>query len=480
MKIPKLVSNSAIYAVFNVLQRALNFFLLPLYTVYLSPEDYGVTNVLVAACALLTFLLTFSIQAASARFHYKYSKNQKIVKQIWGSNLVFVLLNSCIWVTFFCIFYDYSIYFLIGDEISFYPYSLLAILNCSFSPIYLYFQIYLQTIQRAKFYVINNLLFFLCQLTLTIYFVVGWELKALGVISAQLIVNFVFAIYAIWALRRFVTYKFSLKILRRSLSYSVPLIPHNLSGWLTNMLDRIFINRIVDIANVGLYSVSNQIGSIVNIIGLSINQAYVPYFFQNHTTNSGRKKLVNTADLGILFLLLVGLFIAYFAQEIVYFMTSIKYYSVWPAIVILVAANLFDCIYRFYVMVLFLEKTIRLSIITISCSLFTCALNYLLITLFGYIGAAITYVIVQFSESVLVCIYSRKIRPDIKFNSILHYSEIFISLLFLVITLLLVKKCNIENRIIIKLISYCLLAFTLFFLNHNNIAKLYKMYVTKK
>ena len=472
MKIPKIAKNTAIYSIFNILQRALNFFLLPLYTMYLTPEDYGITNVLGSACALLTFLLTFSLQASSSRFHYKYSKNKNLVKQIWGSNQLFVLCNSLFWVVFFCVFYKYTLIYLIGDDIPFYPYALIAILNCSFSPIYLYFQTYLQTTQQAKFYVINNLSFFLTQFALTLYFVVGLHWKAFGVITAQLVVNIVFGVYAIISLRKYITYKFSTKILVRSLRYSVPLIPHNLSGWLNGMLDRIFINRIVDIANVGLYSVGFQIGSIVNILGLSINQAYTPYFYQNHATEDGKRRIGLITDLGLLCVTLIALFVAYFSQEVVYYMTSPQYHSVWPAIVILVAANMFDCIYKFYVAVLFLEKTTLLSVISITCSSFTCTLNFILINYYGYIGAAFTYAIVQFLVSIVVCIYAHKLRPDIPFRFALHYLEIALSLVIMVATVYIACDMDLRYRIFVKLSSYILVAVLLSLANYKSIKKI--------
>lgn len=116
-KIPKIIQNSAIYIIFNVLQRAINFFLLPLYTVYLTPEDYGTINVLTSTAALLTFLLTFSVQSASSRFHYKYKRSDSIIKTIWGSNLIFIIINSLFWSILVIVGYNYSLKYLIGDEI---------------------------------------------------------------------------------------------------------------------------------------------------------------------------------------------------------------------------------------------------------------------------------------------------------------------------------------------------------------------------
>lgn len=468
--IPKIASNSAVYVVFNVIQKTLNFFLLPLYTIYLTPDDYGITNVLLSVSSLLTILLTFSLQAASARFHYKYKES--ISNIIWGSNYIFIIVNSLFWTAIACLFYDHSVKYLVGDNIAFYPYALIGILNCCFSPIYLYFQTYLQTTQRAKFYVSNSTAFFVMQLLLTIYFVVVLHWKAFGVLLAQLIVNFFFAIYAVISLKRYITYKFSFTVLKKSLNYSVPLIPHNLSGWLNGMLDRVFINRLVNLASVGLYSVGYQVGGVISLIATGVNQAYVPYFFENHNSRGGRNKILIFTDIGILVILVIALVLIYFSQEVIYIMTDSQYHSVWPIIVVLSAGHMFDCIYKFYVSVLFLDNTKQLSVISILCALATCALNVILIKTIGYFGAAFSFLIVQFVTSVCVCFYARKLRPDLSFNMILHYLEVLISIILAVIVLYFTQNFNAWIKVFAKTIGLSATLYLLFLANSKQIKKI--------
>ncbi len=470
IKIPKTASNSAIYVTFNVLQKALNFFLLPLYTIYLTPEDYGITNVLLSVSSLLTVLLTFSLQSASARFHYQYKEETS--KLIWGSNYIFIIFNSFFWTVVVCLFYKYSLKFLIGDDISFFPYALLGILNCCFAPIYLYFQTYLQTTQRAKFFVLNSSLYFALQLGLTILFVVFFNWRALGVLLAQLIVNVAFAFYAIISLRKYITYRFSRIVLKKSLGYAVPLLPHNLSGWLSGMLDRIFINRIVNLASVGLYSIGSQIGTVTSLISMGINQAYVPFFFANHSSLEGKKKIELFSDLGIGLVLIISLFLVYFAPEILYLMTDAKYHSVWPVIIIVVLGNMFDCIYKFTVSVLFLDNTKQLSLITISCSLLTCLLNVVLITSVGYIGAAVSFAIVQFLICIVVCVYAKKLRPDINFKVRLYFLEVIVSFLVAFTVVYTTAPSAIESRFAFKIPLFLISSVLLLFLNKDSFIRL--------
>ncbi len=472
--LPKIARNSAIYVVFNVLQKALNFLLLPLYTIYLTPDDYGIINVLLSVSSLLTVLLTFSLQSASARFHYKYSEST--TKLIWGSNYFFIIFNSLFWTSLVCLSYNFSLRYLIGDEIVFYPYALIGILNCCFAPIYLYFQTYLQTTQRAKFFVANSFSYFSIQLILTITFVVFFRWKALGVLLAQLFVNVAFALYAVISLKKYITYRFSWVVLKKSLGYSVPLTPHNLSGWLSGMLDRIFINRLVNLASVGLYSIGFQIGSVVNLISMGVNQAYVPFFFANHSTESGRKKIEIISDLGILLILIISLLLSIFSQEILSIMTDSKYHMVWPVIIVICIGHVFDCIYKYNVSVLFLENTKQLSMITLSCAVITCLLNIFLISHIGYIGAAVSFAIVQFLISLVVCTYAKKIRPDIKFKTFRYFCEVTGTFLFVIVMLILTEAYPLWQKILIKVGGALFSIVILTLVNIKSIKEIIKIY----
>ena len=46
------------------------------------------------------------------------------------------------------------------------------------------------------------------------------------------------------------------------------------------MLDRILLNKLIGIQQVGLYGVANQFGNILNLFTSSINQAFTPWLYQ--------------------------------------------------------------------------------------------------------------------------------------------------------------------------------------------------------
>ena len=69
-QITKLGKQSAIYGLGGLVSRILAVLLLPLYTSYLSTDDYGKIETLVAATAVLTILLQLGITSAFFRFYF--------------------------------------------------------------------------------------------------------------------------------------------------------------------------------------------------------------------------------------------------------------------------------------------------------------------------------------------------------------------------------------------------------------------------
>ena len=94
MQIPKLLKNSSIYTLVMVLQKGIGFFMLPLYTAYLTPTDYGIQAVVTSVSSFLSVFVTLGLDAAAQRFYYKYKAGEIEIKKIYGPVAVAILLNA--------------------------------------------------------------------------------------------------------------------------------------------------------------------------------------------------------------------------------------------------------------------------------------------------------------------------------------------------------------------------------------------------
>ena len=89
----KLASQTAIYGLSSVVGRLLNYLLVPLYTRYFLPPEYGVVTELYAYVAFLVVMLTYGMETAFFRF----SKKEETTK-VYSTTLISLLISSVVFV----------------------------------------------------------------------------------------------------------------------------------------------------------------------------------------------------------------------------------------------------------------------------------------------------------------------------------------------------------------------------------------------
>lgn len=424
MKINKLLKNSIIYGVINVLQKGILFFLLPLYTAYLSPSDYGVLSVIVSVSSFISIFIILGLDGAATRFYYK-NKDLDYAKYLWGSITTFILISSLLVGGSFILLHKLILDPFMG-EIDFYPFVFLGIINAILSPLYLFFQTYLQTKQDGVYYGINSISYFALQITLIVVFLTIFELGIIGILLANVCTSLAFFIYVIIAY--FPKIKFGLKcyILQPAFKYSFPLVPHSLAAWSTGMIDKLFLNDISGKAETGLYSVAQQFGALVGVAGTSINKAYAPWFFEKESQGeNGIKQITMTGEMITIAICFVSLLVSLFSREILQIMVAESFNGVWIIIPLLAFSNAFQTLYYLFVNIVFLENTNLVFIITVTSAAINVVLNIIFIPLWGMYGAAMACFLSILSRSLMAFFISRRINKFIRFNAFKLYAIIF-------------------------------------------------------
>src|SRR6185295_45436 len=88
----RLARNTMIYGVGEVLNRFMSFLLLPLFTSYLSPTDYGIASLLGLLAFLLTPVFSLGFGAAMGAFYFEGNQQERKETTIWTA--FFLLLLS--------------------------------------------------------------------------------------------------------------------------------------------------------------------------------------------------------------------------------------------------------------------------------------------------------------------------------------------------------------------------------------------------
>ncbi|MGP1991706.1 lipopolysaccharide biosynthesis protein [Zobellia laminariae] len=385
----KLFKNISFFTLFNVVNSAIPFLLLPILTTYLSPDDYAIIDIFFNISLIATPIVGLSVVQSISRYYFEDVDLPKFVTTVFlvlfGSGMIFILIS--IFITY--IAQDFI------KSYSFPPFiiivSICYVLFSQVSEILLIlWRVSYKTVQFGVFRVSKTLLDLGLSVLLIVSFKMGWE----GRLIPQFLVALLFGAVACFLLYRngFLNILRIDKVYRKeALSFSLPLVFHTLGGNLIGFSDRFFILFMLGLSEVGIYSVGYQIGMVIALLQNSFNQAWVPFFFgklkeNNHAEKVRIVKISYAYFLLILFLVLVFYLLTPFIYK--YFIGSA--FTTGSAVVLwILLGYAFNGMYKMVANYLFyLKKTKLIAYMTLGSAILNLILNYLLIQKNGILGAA--------------------------------------------------------------------------------------------
>lgn len=413
-KLPQIAKNSTLYSIALFLQKCIGFLLIPLYTRFLTPEDYGILNLLTSIMGFLSFFIMLSLHAAAQRFHYE-KEEYMFRKQLWGTLLIMVLFNSLFLGSLIILFHNYIID-PFTENVSFWGLTIWSLISVMLSPLYTYYQQWLQVREEAANYTINLLINYLLTLILNILFVVVFRMGVFGMLLSAVIVSFVFFIYSFIMFIPHISLRVNKDIAKKSIRYSLPLVPNSVVGYASVMGDRILINKLANSIDLGLYSIAGNFGNILNTITTSINQAFSPWLYKELGRQSlDTKKLNDFTIVSIVICSYLAYLISLFSPEIVKLMTTEAFYDSWRPIIFLVFGYVLNGFYYFFSKPLFFYKPSKVLYISLFQFVVNIALNILLIPYWGYMGAGISFICSELVCAVISLLLTKRYCSKVSF-----------------------------------------------------------------
>src|SRR5699024_1234611 len=431
----KVLENSFLYTFSSLTVKATGFLLLPLYTFFLTPDDYGIVNLINSFLQMALYIVSMSLGSGIVRFYLDYKDNQEQLKRYLGSVILFVIVSSGLFTVLGFIFKDILINTLF-DGLAFYPYVFIALVTMSFLTLHKIHQDIMQAMQLGRKLSLVNLSVFFLIAAFNVFFIVVLKLCATGMLLAQLILHVGYIFYMIYDLKkhRLFMFAFDIKILWNALKYSVPLMPHNLSTRIASFASRVFLNIGGTATVVGLYSVGLRFGQLIDTVQSSVNKAFRPWFFEmmEKGVKDSKKQIVDLSTLLLTLYSLVYMVIGLFSQEAILIMTSKKYVMAWTVIPILVVGYSVKSIYYFYVNILFYYKSLakKIFLSTLAGSFADVILAFLLIPGLVMYGAAVAFLLAKIIVVIIVYLMARE-HNDVGYRMLDMIKIIMISLIFM-------------------------------------------------
>lgn len=384
----KLVSHTSIYMFGDILRRGVSLIMLPIYTTYLTPEDYGVVELL---SMLIDFAsIIFGARVGQAVFRYYCTADtEKEKNTIISSSLFLSGFMNMLGVGVIILFSE-QLSFAIFSDGSYSTFIMLFAITMLLEPLMMIPLTQIRAEQKPWLFLIFSLMKLTIQLSLNIYFVVIKDMHVEGVIYSAIIsasiMSLILIIYSISKTG------ISVKIdtCKRLFSFSLPLKLASLGSFYLAFGDRYFLNLFTDLSQVGIYSLGYKFGFIFLILTWDpFQKMWDSEKYAIHKKDNAIEIYQNVFLFVSSFLIFSGLCISLFTKDLLKVMSDPAFLSAYEIVPIIITAYLFQAWTKYCSFGILLSgKTIQiahaeiLGVIAITIAYIT------LIPLYGIHGAA--------------------------------------------------------------------------------------------
>jgi O-antigen/teichoic acid export membrane protein len=405
------VKEGTIYTIAGFLAKGVSLLLIPLFTTYFSPRDYGVLDLLFVFSMFFHAFFSLQIGQGLTRFIGEAHLDQEKQRKIASTSLFIVLVGYLIG-TFIALIYQTELMNLLGLTHPSYKKSyVLALLSLGANGLYFFFSAHLQALRRKTAVALSSFLHAFLGITGTYFFVLVLDKGLNGVFYATLAIVPIVLLCQFIILKKEYVLFFSRKLYKQLVQYSSPLIPAAIAYVVLSLTDRLFINHYLDKSQLGVYSIGFKFSMVITMIITGFSMALGPIVYQWY----GNEKLKDYLSILFNWFLYVGLFVvialSLFSEETVWLFTHAPYFGASRVMPMLYFSVWFSGLSMFSLGMNIKHKNRWTPVIVISSAFLNCVLNYYLIPIYGIVGASLATLISCGFNYVLLFMLSRKYYP---------------------------------------------------------------------
>ena len=299
------------------------FFLLPIYTKYLSPSDYGTIALIQTFVSIVSIFVTLQLHKAIGKFFVDFDGEDL-------ATYLSTILFSCLGLAFLCI--SIIIYFFdainnvifTNQNFSFYPFFLYALLTVLFTILGSVFKSVLLFQQKAS--TVFFIEFPISILNIGLYFhIVILEHGVLGSVLSSFYYSILTSIFFFAVTRSYFKLRFNYICLKPSILFTLPLIPHAISGFIFISSDKLVLEKYLSIYFIGLYAIAVKFVSPVKTLVDNFNTAYSPKLIKEYKVNPDdcMASFIKLSSIFYCLTLLTVYFVYLFAHEFLVLLTKL-------------------------------------------------------------------------------------------------------------------------------------------------------------
>jgi O-antigen/teichoic acid export membrane protein len=409
----RLATTGAAYTAASILSKVIAVALLPLYTRYLSTEDYGAAEVLFAAVVSASIIVRFGLIEAILRFFYLDDEDpQRVVKStfaglFWLSTLGVLIALPLAEPLSELLLPDAEKLGGSAPELV-----RISIVGLWVLTMWEFMLTLFRLEERARAYFVTTILSVVTAIALTVALVVGLDEGARGLLLGSYATGAAFVLVLIALQWRRLSLRFDPALLRRLFRFGLPTMPAEVSLYALNFVDRLIIVRSLGLAEAGLYSLGVKFAQAVNVLVRGFQLAWPPLAYSIRDDDEARRTYATVVTLFVAGCSFVVAGMWLFSRWIVRALAAPKFFDSYEVIGLIAAAVTLYALYL--VLVVILGRTGRTEFnlpAAIAALVVNVVLNLLLVPSLEIVGAALALVASYLVVLGLMYVFTQRLFP---------------------------------------------------------------------
>lgn len=416
----RLAKGSLIYGLGAVVQRLMGFFLLPLYTRYLVPADYGVIALVGMATLAVSGFLNLGTGNSMGLLFHDEKRRGGAGAVIW-TTVMTLLVNGLVLVGGLFLLSDpiNRLVFQSTDHAGILRLGILALLMTTVcDPMYSSLRIE----ERARDYVGLTLLDSVLTIMVSVYGVVHLHLGASGVMLGNFVGKLCMFVVLWFVTMRRHPFQLRLPLIRPLLVIGFPSIFGIFAFMFIDFSHRQILQRLLGAQELGIFYVGNSIGMTMLMMVGAFGSAWPTFFLS--CIQRKEEAIATFGRVLTYYVLLFSLFTLCFyaaAKPVVYAMMAVSYHRAYGVIGMVAAAYALKGCYLIFLPGLYYARKLYIqSALEWVAAILNVGLNVVLISRLGMKGAAVATLVSYFGLCALAALAShRYLKVQYEWNRVI-------------------------------------------------------------
>lgn len=379
------INDSSVYVLVNIINKVIPFILLPIIIRALNPEDFGKYSLFLTVEGLLLPIITLNLSVALSKHYYVKNIN---LKRYMSTIFFGMLLISAV---FYAVvrFLPESVISITGLEKNYFVLAIFTAFIGAFVAMLLnLFRLQRKPISYGVYIVVQSLF-----LLIVVILFVNISPDFSTIVKAKVFAMIVFFVGSVVFLIRMDLFaiEFDLSWFKKAFKFSFPTVLYSMSAIVFVSSDRFLIENFVGLTELGYYAAIYQLASIVSLLGLSVNSAWMPWLFENlEKKDASINVTIVKLSYGLIAVFIcIGFIFSILFPFLAEIFLPVELHSyIWLGNLI-IGGFVFEAIYLIVSPYLYyVEKTVYNFYIGFFVAVFNVSINYIYIPTFGISAAA--------------------------------------------------------------------------------------------